>query len=247
MVLSYEELERYSRQISIKQFGSEAQFRLKQAKVAVFGVGGVGCVAALYLAAAGVGNLILVDQDVVDVHNLNRQVIYHNGEIGRLKAELAVKHLKELNPFLKIMAVAQRVGQDDICSIVNKGCSFVIDAFDCVSDRLIINRSCIEGNVTAAHGFVQELSGEVIIVQPKVSPCLHCILDPEQEEPAQVPVLGTAAGVIGIQLANAAIKFLSGYGQVQAGYRMIWDLAFDQFMSFKIDHRPHCPVCGSHK
>lgn len=244
MTLSPGEMERYSRQTAIAGFGIPAQEKLKQARVVVFGVGGVGSVAALYLAAAGVGHLVLVDRDVVSLSNLNRQVLYRCHDLKEPKAALAEAALLSLNPDLNITGLVQQAGIEEIRAII-KDCSFVIDAFDRIPDRLAINQVCVEQGVAAAHGFVHELAGEIIVVQPKDSPCLHCVLDPGRKEPETVPVLGTAAGVIGIQLANAAIKFLSGYGVVQYGYRLLWDLALDQYLSLKLQRRPDCPACST--
>lgn len=242
MNLSPEEMERYSRQTAISGFGTQAQEKLKQARVAVFGVGGVGSVAALYLAAAGVGHLVLVDRDVVSLSNLNRQILYSCHDLNESKAALAETALLSINPDLNITGLVQQAGIKEIRTVI-KDCSFVIDAFDRIPDRLAINQACVEQGIAAAHGFVQELAGEIIVVKPKDSPCLHCVLDPGRKEPKTVPVLGTAAGAIGIQLANAAIKFLSGYGMVQYGYRLLWDLAMDQYFSLKLQRRPDCPAC----
>lgn len=238
------DMERWKRQIAIPHFGSEAQHRLLKSKVVIFGAGGVGCPAALYLAAAGVGSLVLVDFDTVALDNLNRQILYGLADIGRSKVEAAAARLLDLDSSLKVDIVDKKVNSQDIKKII-KDASFVIDAFDKINDRLSIDKACIENKVAVAHGFAQEFAGESVIVIPGETACLHCIIDNNYPERDITPILGVTAGIIGTYLASAAIKFITNYGKLQAGYRMLWDLSLDQFVSFPLNRRSDCKICGN--
>ncbi|MGB9791131.1 MAG: HesA/MoeB/ThiF family protein [Thermacetogeniaceae bacterium] len=242
-MLTREEKEQWKRQIAIPQFGEDAQFRLKKSTVAIFGVGGVGCAAALYLAAAGVGKLILVDKDDVSIENLNRQILYDRGDIGKPKAKVAAERLQRLNPFIGIEILIKNVGTIDIIRIAEKS-SFVIDAFDQHKSRLEVDAVCVRRGIVVAHGFAQDLSGEIIVVEPNKTPCLSCVLDENFPELSESSVLGVTAGLIGIQLSTIAIKYLTGCGVVKSGYRLVWDLLLDQFLELPLQRLATCPVCS---
>lgn len=233
--------EMWSRQIAIPGFGEECQKRLCQSKVAVLGVGGVGGPAALYLAVAGVGSLILADRDVVEISNLNRQILFSASDIGRQKATTAGERLQSLNAELKIKIAAKELKTDDLALL--EGCDFVLDCFDKNSDRLAVNRACVHFGIPASHGFAQDFSGEVFTVVPEESACLACALDERFPETDVTPVIGVTTGMVGIAMASSAILCLTGIGDPMAGYRLIYDLAFPGVTKILVSKGPHCAVC----
>jgi len=234
---------RWSRQMAIPGFGAEAQRRLMQSRVVVLGVGGVGGAAALYLASAGVGNLVLVDRDEVELTNLNRQVLFTTTDLGQPKALAGAERLLALDPGLDVVAVVKDVNEDDLVPLI-KGSDFVLNCFDRNADRLTANRVCISLAVPASYGFAQDFSGEVFTVLPQESACLACALYETFPEPEVTPVVGVATGVIGVAMAAAALRFLTGIGDVNAGQRLIYDLAFSELIRIPVPRNPRCPVCG---
>ena len=151
--------EMWSRQIAIPGFGEEGQQKLKESRIAMLGLGGVGCPAALYLAVAGVGSLVLVDGDCVQISNLNRQILFDSSDLGRSKAHVAAKRLQHLNPDLNLEVIDKQIEEKDMEEIL-AGCQFVLDGFDRNADRLAVNRTCIRLGIPAANGFAQDFSGE---------------------------------------------------------------------------------------
>jgi adenylyltransferase/sulfurtransferase len=242
-VLNDHEYARWKRQIHIPQFGSEAQHKLKESKVAVLGAGAVGGTAALYLAAAGVGSMILVDRDVVELSNLNRQILFTDSDMGKSKAQLAANRLRALDPGINIEAVVQDAGENEL-KVLLKGCSFVLCCFDKNISRFPVNRECLRINVPATYGFAQDFSGELITVLPVETACLSCVIDESFPEPTLTPIIGVASGMIGIAMAAAAIRHIASIGDLMAGYRLMYDLAFPEFMKIPLAQDPSCPVCG---
>lgn len=234
--------DRWSRQISIPGFGDEGQRGLSESQVAVLGLGGVGGPAALYLAAAGVGSLILVDRDVVEISNLNRQILFCVRDLGRFKAEAAGKRLLSLNPDLNAKIVAKDLTESDMLTLL-KGCDFVLDCFDRNADRLAVNRVCMRLRIPAAHGFAQDFSGEIFTVIPGKSACLACALDENFPEPDITPVMGVTTGFVGTAMAAAAILNLTQLGDPAIGERTIYDLAFSRVLKIPVKKNIRCPVC----
>lgn len=234
--------ERWSRQISIPGFGEEGQRRLSESTVAVLGQGGVGGPAALYLAAAGVGSLILVDRDIVEISNLNRQVLFCERDLGRSKAEVAEKRLLYLNPELKVKIVARDLTESDMLPLL-KDCQFVLDCFDRNADRLVVNRICMKLEIPASHGFAQDFSGEIFTVVPGKSACLACALDENFPELDITPVMGVTTGLIGTAMAAAAILNLTKLGEPATGERTIYDLAFYTVLKIPVKKNIRCPAC----
>lgn len=239
-----QDLERWNRQVVIPQFGVRSQEKLATSKVAVFGVGGVGCATALYLAVAGVRNLVLVDKDIIALGNLNRQILFQLSDLDQAKASTAAQRLAAIDPAIKIEVIEKHVGLLDIEDIV-ADCSFVVDAFDRIEDRLNINQVCFDKKLVSAHGFAQEFAGEVVVIDPGKTACLNCVLEKDAQEPAVTPIMGVTAGIVGIGLANAAIKYVTGFGFLQTGCRMFWDLGFEQYLSLPLQRRNDCIVCGN--
>ncbi len=232
----------WSRQTAIPGFGAEGQQKLSNSKVAVLGLGGVGGPAALYLTAAGVGSILLVDRDVVEITNLNRQILFSASDIGRQKAVAAAERLLSLNAGLNVETVAKDVKENDLELL--EGCDFVLDCFDRNKARLAVNRACLRLEIPAAHGFAQDLSGEVFVVIPGKSACLACALDESFPEPDITPVMGVSTGMVGVAMASAAILNLTKLGDPMPGQRQIYDLAFPGITKIFVDKNPHCPACG---
>ncbi|MFZ5986142.1 MAG: HesA/MoeB/ThiF family protein [Bacillota bacterium] len=243
-MINNDEYLRWKRQIEIPQFGEEAQYKLKKSRVAVLGTGAVGGAAALYLAAAGVGSMVLADRDVVELSNLNRQILFNSQDVGGYKAELASKRLLELNPCMEVEAVVKHIGEMELEPLV-KGCSFVLCCFDKNESRFPVNRRCIEMNIPVSYGFVQNFSGELITVLPGQSACLSCIMDESFPEQPETPVIGVASGIIGIAMAAASIRHMTGIGDMMAGYRLMYDLAFPELIKVPLGRNKSCPVCGT--
>ena len=237
--------EMWERQMDIPGFGSECQKKLKESRVVVLGLGGVGCPAALYLTAAGIGNLVLVDRDKIEKSNLNRQILFAFSDLGRSKAHTAAERLLRQNPDLTVEAVDKEIKKRDLESLL-KGCHLVLDCFDRNADRLAVNQECIRLGIPAVHGFAQDFSGEVFTVLPKKSACLACALDEGFPEPESFPVIGVTTGTVGVAMATAAILCLTGLGDPAAGVRMIYDLAFHGIMNVPVKISPLCPACGRH-
>lgn len=235
--------ERFKRQLDIPQFGVEIQKKLKESRVAVLGLGGVGGTAALYLAAAGAGNLLLADRDVVEISNLNRQILYTEADLGLSKVEVAAERLKALNNNIHIEAIRNDIDESSLLPLLG-GCDFVLDCLDTNYIRLAVNRACVKLGLPASHAFAQDFSGELITILPGESACLACVLDESFPEPEDVPVLGVATGMVGVGMAAAAVRYLTGLGDVAAGYRLIYDLAFPQTIKIPLPRHPSCPVCG---
>lgn len=236
--------DRWSRQIPIPGIGDEGQCSLSESQVAVLGLGGVGGPAALYLAAAGIGSLILVDRDVVEISNLNRQILFGVKDLGHLKAEVAGKRLLSLNPDLKATTVAKDLTESDMLTLL-KGCQFVLDCFDRNADRLAVNRVCLKLGIPAAHGFAQDFSGEIFTVIPGKSACLACALDENFPELDTTPVMGVTTGLVGTAMAAAAILSLVHLGDPAIGERTIYDLAFSNVLKIPIKKNLRCPACMS--
>lgn len=242
MKLSPQEMERWQRQIALPDFGVEGQVKLKESRVVIFGVGGVGSIAALYLAGAGVGQLTIVDRDVVSLSNLHRQLIYQFKDIGKSKADIAGQRLRAIDPGLNIHSIARYVDLGDIRHIIQDS-SLVIDTFDKIDSRLAINQACVEQEITAIHGFAQEYCGETFPVIPGKTACLECVLDRNTYEPEVTPILNVSAGFTGLYTASLALKCLIGYGEIMIGRRYFWDLYFDQFLTMPLLRDSDCEVC----
>jgi molybdopterin/thiamine biosynthesis adenylyltransferase len=238
------ELDRWKRQIQIPQFGVEAQQRLRASTVAILGVGAIGGASALFLAAAGIGKMTLVDRDVVELSNLNRQILFTTGDLGKHKARLAAERLRELDPGIEVKAMVQDVGKKELPELLD-GCNFVLCCFDKNRSRFPVNQESIQMNLPATYGFAQDFSGELITVLPGQTACLSCIMDDNFPEPEETPIIGAASGIVGIAMAAAAIRYLTGIGELMAGYRLMYDLAFPELLKIQLERNPSCPVCGN--
>ena len=204
-MLSESERERYHRQTMI--FGEEGQERLKKATAFIAGAGGLGCPIALYLAAAGVGRIRLVDSDTVDLSNLNRQVLYQKADIGRPKVAAAAEKLAALNPEISVEAVRTVIDAATVAGLT-AGADVIVDAMDNFETRYLLNGAALERGIPLVHGAISGFFGQATTIIPGRTPCLACIF-PNPPPDETVPALGTTAGVIGLVQANETIKYLS--------------------------------------
>ena len=188
----------------------------------------------------------MVDRDLVEVSNLNRQILFNTSDPGRSKVRVAQERLKAINASIDIEAVHEEVNQSNLLSLL-KNSHFVLDCLDKNNVRLAVNSTCVKLNLPASHGFAQDFSGELITVLPWESACLACIMDESFPEPGETPVVGVATGMVGVGMAAAAIRFLTGLGDIDAGYRLIYDLAFPQMAKVPAAKLPSCPVCQDFK
>lgn len=242
LALCGEELERYDRQIRL--FGIEGQERLKKSKVLIVGVGGLGSPAALYLAAAGVGEVILVDSEKVELSNLNRQILYWTRDVGRLKVESATEKLRELNPSVKIKSYPRKADEELLDQLVHEA-DVVIDGLDNWKTRFELNRACVKRRKPLIHAGVYGVYGQLLVVVPGITPCLQCIVVKEPPEKGPLPVLGTTPGLLAMIQVTEAIKILTGYGKPALNKLVLYNGYTMEFQEVPVSRNPSCPVCSS--
>jgi molybdopterin/thiamine biosynthesis adenylyltransferase/rhodanese-related sulfurtransferase len=241
--------QRYSRQIILPELGEEGQKRLADSSVLMVGLGGLGSPSALYLAAAGVGRLGLVEFDRVDVSNLQRQILYDNADEGRLKLEVAADRLKALNPDLELVLIAERFAAGNALDLV-RGYDLVLDGTDNFPARYAVNDACVIAQVPNVHGAVQGFEGQVTVLAHPDGPCYRCLF-PEPPPPeiapacAEAGVLGVLPGTIGLLQATEALKLLAGIGETLVGRLVRFDALAMRFTEIRIAADPGCPVCGA--
>ncbi|MBU1192593.1 MAG: molybdopterin-synthase adenylyltransferase MoeB [Gammaproteobacteria bacterium] len=244
-----DQLLRYSRQILLPEFGIEAQDRLLAARVLIVGAGGLGSPVALYLAASGVGTLVIADPDVVDVSNLQRQILHQQSDIGRTKVASAQESLTALNPELRVIALATRLEGDALQEQV-AAADLVVDASDNFDTRFAVNAACVATRTALVSGAAIRFEGQLAVFRPDQpeSPCYRCLYregsDAEQTC-AENGVLAPIVGVIGSLQALEAIKVLTGIGTTLCGRLLILDGKNLETRILKLRRDPECPVCGS--
>ena len=255
MAFSPEERERYARHILLKEIGGPGQQRLKAATVTIVGAGGLGAPAALYLAAAGVGRLRIIDDDTVSLSNLQRQVIYRGMDVGAPKAERVRAVLGELNAHVDVEPIAQRLSSADAAYLL-QGADLVLDGTDTFETRFAVNAACHELGITLISGAVGRWQGQVAAFKsgPTKSlpaeqrlPCYRCLVrevPPDAETCAQVGIVGALTGVIGSMMALEAIKEIAQAGDSLAGRILFYDALAAETRVVKLSRDPGCPVCG---
>ncbi len=245
-----ERLERYSRHIILKEIGIKGQERLYQSKVLIIGAGGLGAPAALYLAAAGVGTLGIVDADNVDLSNLQRQIIHHTPDVGTLKVESAAAKMRAINPDIMVRTYHQFVMADNIGALI-AGYDFVIDGTDNFPAKFLINDACVLAGVPYSHGGILRFNGQTLTVQPRQSACYRCLFSkppPKGVVPtcSQAGVLGAIAGMLGTIQATEALKYITGVGHLLTDSLLTFDALEMNFRKVKVKRNPDCPLCGEH-
>ncbi len=246
--LSNAEIRRYGRHLIIPEFGMEAQRRLKASSVLLIGTGGLGSPLALYLAAAGVGRIGLVDYDVVDESNLQRQVIHGESSIGVPKIESAARRIHDLNPGVQIDKYEVPLTSDNALDILAPY-DVVIDGTDNFPTRYLVNDACVKLGKPNVYGSILRFDGQLSVFYAKEGPCYRCMF-PEPPPPGLVPscaeggVLGVLPGTIGTMQATEAIKLITGIGDPMIGRMLLYDALETTFTTIKIRKDPHCPVCS---
>jgi molybdopterin/thiamine biosynthesis adenylyltransferase/rhodanese-related sulfurtransferase len=247
-VLSSEQKERYRRHLSIPEVGEEGQAKLLKAKVLLMGAGGLGSPAALYLAAAGVGTLGIVDMDVVDLSNLQRQVIHTQKRKGMAKTASAAEAITALNPDVKVIPFQERLTSDNIDRILS-GYDLILDGGDNFPTRYLINDACVKHKKPNIHGSIYRFEGQVTTFIPFDGPCYRCLY-PQPPPPDMAPscaeagVLGVLPGIVGLFQANEALKLILGIGEPLNGRLLTLEALGTTFRTLKLRRDPTCPVCS---
>lgn len=237
------DFERYSRQIPYPGFGEKGQSMLKKAHVVVAGLGGLGCAAAMYLAAAGIGRITVVDCDFVEQSNLNRQVLHWDEDLGEKKTTSAATKLRKLNPAVEVIPVFERINVTTARGII-KGADAVIDGLDNFDGRFILNSACAAERIPFIHGGVHGFLGEVTTIIPGETPCLECIFHNEVKKVGHFPVFGVNPALIAILQVTETIKLLAGFGDLLSGKMLYVDSNRMRFTLVDIAKRLDCKVCG---
>jgi molybdopterin/thiamine biosynthesis adenylyltransferase len=240
-MLSDRELARYNRQIMISGWGNEGQERLRKAKVVVAGAGGLGSVILIYLAAAGVGHIRVIDSDKVDITNLNRQVLYTDKDVGREKALAAKERLESLNSDIRVEAMVSVISEENASDLV-ADCP-IVDAMDNLPTRYLLNRVAVRRKLPLFHGAVYAWEGRATTIIPEKTPCLQCLY--QGVLPGKPPVVGVTPAVIGCIQATEVIKYLLGVGELLTGRLLIYDGLAMRFNEMKVKRDPDCPECGT--
>src|SRR5437870_650221 len=248
--LSKEEVLRYSRHLIMPEVGMEGQEKLKAARVLCIGTGGLGSPLALYLAAAGVGTLGLVDFDVVDFSNLQRQVIHFTGDVGRPKLKSAAEKIAAINPFVNVKPFETRLTSENALRIF-EGFDIIVDGTDNFPTRFLVNDACVFTGKPNVYGSIFRFEGQASVFAAKDGPCYRCLY-PEPPPPGLVPscaeggVLGILPGLVGCIQATEAIKLIIGKGEPLIGRLILYDALAMTFREFKVRRNPKCPICGDH-
>jgi len=239
-MLSERERERYKRQMML--FGEEGQERLKNAHIFIAGAGGLGSPVSLYLAVAGVGTITIVDMDVVDQSNLNRQILYTDRDIGRKKTVSAEEKLTAINPDITVHAIDIRIDESNAATLVGNA-DGIVDAMDNYPIRYLLNDVAIKNNIPLFHGAIRGFYGQATTIIPGKTPCLKCIF-PKAPPKEVFPVVGATPGVIGTVQATEVIKFLLGSGDPLTNRLFIWDGLAGRADEIHAERIPCCPACG---
>ena len=245
-----EQLLRYSRQILLPSFGIEGQEKLLNSHVLIMGLGGLGSPVAMYLAAAGIGKLTLVDFDNVELSNLQRQIIHRTSSLQQSKVESAAATIEQLNPLVKTSCINKQLEEDGLSNLLSD-VDLLVDATDNFATRFMINRACFNTSTPLVSGAAIRLEGQVSVFNFKQadSPCYRCLYDEQGEENTSCSENGVMApmvGIIGSIQAMEAIKVLANYGETLTGKLLITDAMFQDWRSMKFKKDPACPVSGTH-
>jgi len=247
-VLSDQELLRYSRQILLQHVDIDGQLKLKQSRVLIVGLGGLGSPVALYLAAAGVGELHLADFDTVDLTNLQRQIIHDSHSVGQTKVDSAMARLKAINPEIALVAHPVALDADSLSTAV-QAVDLVLDCSDNFATRGAVNAACVAARKPLVSGAAIRLEGQLSVFDPRrpQSPCYHCLYGHGSEAEltcSEAGVLGPLVGLVGSLQALEALKLLAGFGEPLVGRLLLIDALTTRFRELKVKRDPGCSVCG---
>ena len=245
-----EQLIRYSRHFLLPEVGEEGQAKLLQAKVLMIGAGGLGSPSAYYLAAAGVGTIGIIDNDVVDISNLQRQILHANDRVGMAKVESAKKTLEALNPDVKVVPYHAKLTSENIMEII-KDYDLVVDGCDNFPTRYLVNDACVLTGKPNVHGSIFQFEGQATVFYPGKGPCYRCLYPeppPAELAPscAEAGVLGVLPGLIGVIEALEAVKIILGKGETLVGRLLHFNTLTMEINTLKLRRDPNCPMCGDH-
>ncbi|UZE28323.1 molybdopterin-synthase adenylyltransferase MoeB [Pseudomonas asplenii] len=248
-MLNDQELLRYSRQILLRQVDIDGQLRLKHSRVLIVGLGGLGAPVALYLAAAGVGELHLADFDSVDLTNLQRQIIHETDSVGATKVDSALRRLTALNPEVGLVAHRQALDADSL-GLAVAGVDLVLDCSDNFATREAVNAACVAAGKPLVSGAAIRLEGQLSVFDPRraESPCYHCLYGHGSEAEltcSEAGVIGPLVGLIGSLQALEALKLLAGFGEPLVGRLLLVDALGTKFRELRVKRDPQCAVCGN--
>ncbi|MDV9031431.1 molybdopterin-synthase adenylyltransferase MoeB [Pseudomonas sp. RAC1] len=248
-MLSDDELLRYSRQILLAQVDIDGQSRLKQSRALVVGLGGLGSPVALYLAAAGVGELHLADFDTVELTNLQRQVLHDTDSLGLSKVDSALRRLQAINPQIRLVAHRQALDEDSLAAAV-ANVNLVLDCCDNFATREAVNAACVAAGKPLVSGAAIRLEGQLSVFDPRQahSPCYHCLYGHGSEAEltcSEAGVIGPLVGLVGSLQALEALKLLAGFGEPLVGRLLLIDALGTRFRELRVKRDPECAVCGS--
>ncbi|MEF1311812.1 molybdopterin-synthase adenylyltransferase MoeB [Vibrio mytili] len=247
-ILSDQEMLRYNRQIILRQFDFDGQEALKQSSILILGAGGLGCASSQYLATAGVGSMTLIDDDIVELSNLQRQVLHHDSDIGRYKVDSAADALHMLNPHLKVNTIAKRLGDRELQSLIEQH-TVVVDASDNVDTRNQLNRLCFITKTPLISGAAIRMEGQVSVFtyeDPK-QPCYQCLsalFGSATLSCVEAGIMAPVVGIVGAVQAMEAIKVIANFGQPKKGKVLILDALSMSWRELNLTKMPNCPVCG---
>src|SRR5256886_9505050 len=241
----------YSRHLLIPELGEEGQLKLLDSKILLIGAGGLGSPASLYLAAAGVGRIGIVDADVVDESNLQRQIVHSTESLGEAKVESAKRAIEALNPDVQVVAYKERLSSENIERILADGWDVIVDGADNFPTRYLVNDASVWHDIPVVHGSIFRFEGQVTVFQPGVGPCYRCLF-PQPPPPELAPscaeggVLGVLPGIIGSLQAHEALTHALGIGEPPGGRLLLFDALSTEFSEVTLRRDPECPVCGEH-
>jgi molybdopterin/thiamine biosynthesis adenylyltransferase/rhodanese-related sulfurtransferase len=249
--LSPEKRTRYSRHLLIPEIGEEGQFKLLDSRILLIGAGGLGSPAALYLAAAGVGTIGIVDADIVDETNLQRQIAHSLETLGTPKVDSAKRSIEALNPDVDVRTYRERLTSENIDRILDDGWDLIVDGADNFPTRYLVNDASVWRNIPVVHGSIYRFEGQVTVFSPHDGPCYRCLF-PEPPPPELAPscaeggVLGVLPGIVGSLQTSEALKLAAGIGEPLIGRLLLFDALSTEFNEVKVERRADCPVCGEH-
>jgi molybdopterin/thiamine biosynthesis adenylyltransferase len=242
MPLSTDQNERYARQIGLRGWGTEGQERLLASRVFVAGVGGLGCAATVYLAVAGVGELVICDGDTVERSNLNRQFLYTMNDVAKPKAPIAAAALARLNPDVKVTPVFAEINRSSAPQLI-RGADLILDCLDNPETRIALNRAAVAAGIPMVYAAVADYTGYLSFLNPPATPCLECFVGGTRPA-VDPPVPGCVSGTLGALESMEALKFLTGTGETLAGRMLIIEGAVPSFIVIDVARDPRCPACS---